>query len=148
MSDPDELHLHLTNHVRRLIAAGFAGRDELYAAAEALQDDGHRIVCDRLAAVLAGDATQLQQTLVRLGEEISDPTPDSLESWDEAVFEEAKRRQDETGVLNAAAAGMHRLRGCYEQALESPANVSLYRLLRMHCNDVVLSEQILRQMAD
>lgn len=54
-------------HLVTLIQANFAGRDDLYAAAEAVDNEALSLICRRLAEDLAGNATELQQIALAAG---------------------------------------------------------------------------------
>jgi hypothetical protein len=56
--------------IRELIEANFAGRDELYAAAETLDDEARKKVCRRLAEHLAGHAVELEKIALASSEDI------------------------------------------------------------------------------
>ncbi len=53
--------------IQKLIEGNFAGRDELYAAAESLDSGSREHICRRLADHLAANAIELQQLLVASG---------------------------------------------------------------------------------
>ena len=70
---PTQLNRIALRKIQELIEANFAGRDELQAAAESLDDDARQRVCRRLANHLASHAAELQQIVTACGAEPAGP---------------------------------------------------------------------------
>jgi hypothetical protein len=93
-------------HVRKLILGNFATRDELYASAEALDDDAVAEICRRLADGLGGNAADLQQLLMISGEQPAEPQEADrvARQLQEIVTEIPEERHGQSAVLSEAAA--------------------------------------------
>lgn len=141
---PIELSRVALDRIQELIQANFTGRDELYAAAESLDDESRQRVCRRLAEFLAGHAVDLQQIVTAQGVEPAGPL--DIESIAQTLFDLAKLNRGEPGVLQAAAEGERDLKESYDRAIDAAAGPESEDLLRRQRDDVEFGEQILRDM--
>ena len=70
---PTKLDAKILSEIQKLIEGNFTGRDELYAAAESMDDRSRERICRRLAEHLAANAIELQQLLKESGVEPAGP---------------------------------------------------------------------------
>lgn len=130
--------------IQELIESNFSGRDELYAAAESLDDAARQRVCRRLAQHLAGHAAHLQQIVSASG---TDPAgPLDLEAIAAALFDLARMHSGERGVLKAAAEGESNLKQDYDRAIHATDDRDTEDLLKRQRKQVEFGEQVLRGM--
>lgn len=136
--------------VRELVRGNFATRDELYAAAEALDDDAIAEICRRLADDLGGNAADLQQLLLIAGQQPPEPTDgDKLaRRLQEIVIELLDERHGQTIVLTEAEAAEQQLKQVYDSAIEATPNDQVEGLLRTQREDVAFGETVLHKMQD
>ncbi len=139
-----ELNQEAMGRIQKLIEANFTGRDELYAAAQSLDDEARRRVCRRLADHLAGHAAELQQIVTACGVPPAEPL--DTESMAHALFELAKMNHGEQGVLDAAAHGEQNLKDEYERAIDATSDRRTESVLHRQKKDVTLGEEVLRGM--
>jgi len=134
--------------LRELIEANFAGRDELYAAAETVDDAAWKRVCRRLADHLAGHATELEQIL--LGEEEGRFDPDDMQFLDfvsqRAFLEEVKERHGSAEILAKVEQLERDLKDRYSQALNAANERHAEGVLQRQREDVEFGEDVLRSM--
>ncbi len=83
--------------IQELIERNFTGRDELYAAAQSMDDDARKQICRRLADHLADNAIELQQIVAASGAEPAGPL--DVHAVASALFDLAKANRGEPGVL-------------------------------------------------
>ncbi|HEX5102610.1 MAG TPA: hypothetical protein VFV87_02285 [Pirellulaceae bacterium] len=139
-----ELQPETLEQIQQLIVANFAGRDELYAAADTLDDGARRDVCRRLAEFLAGHAVELQQILKANGQAPAGPV--AVDPIATAFFDSAQCSRGQVGVLAAAAERERDLKEGYQHALEKVSHPSAENVLRRHQKEVEFVEQVLRGM--
>jgi uncharacterized protein (TIGR02284 family) len=139
-----ELNRTTLDKIQHLIAANFAGRDELYAAAGSLDNEARQRVCHRLAEHLAGHAVELQQILTASG--VQPTGPIDVHSLAQALFESAKRSRGEPGVLEAAVEREQTLKQDYDRALDNLSHPQAENVLKRQRDDVEFGEQVLRGM--
>jgi uncharacterized protein (TIGR02284 family) len=141
---PNEFDRATLSKIQKLIEANFAGRDELYAAADSLDDEARQRVCQRLAENLAGRAIELQQIVTACGVEPAEPL-DTL-ALAHALFDLAKVNRGESGVLDAAAEGEQNLKHEYDRAIEETTHPKAEQVLRRHREQAEFGEQVIRGM--
>lgn len=132
--------------IEELIDASFAGRDELYAAAETLDNDQRTNICRQLADHLAAHATELQQLLKINGEDLQPPI--DMYSVAESYFCLAKRRGGEAGVLSAAAECEREVKEKFDNAIEQTQDGDTSGLLERQRDDIEFGEDVLRSMQE
>lgn len=132
--------------IEELVDASYSGRDELYAAADALDDERRSQVCRQLADHLAGHATELQQLLMMNGGEAIEPL--DLYSIAESFFGTIKRREGEAGVLNVAEACERTVKERFEQAIEATQNEDTAALLERQRDNIEFGENVLKSMQE
>lgn len=142
---PFELDPQTLSRLQELIEANFTARDELYAAAESLDDEARKKVCRRLAEHLAGYAAELQQVVTASGVEPAGPL--EIESVAHSLFGLAKMNRGSAGVLQTAAEGEHNLKQDYDKAIDATTNPAAKNSLRRQRDEVEFGEQVLRGMA-
>ena len=131
--------------LQELIRVNFAARDELYAAAGSVDDEGYRVICQRLADQLAGHAAELQQVVLANEGDPGDCGETYLTA--ETLFNAVKCDRGEVGVIAAAEDCERRVRQRYNRAIESTSDLEVAGLLRRQCNNVEFGEHVLRSMA-
>jgi len=142
---PIELNQDTLARIQELIEGNFTGRDELYAAAESLDDQARRHVCRRLAEFLAGHAADLQQIVIASGAEPAGPL--DMQSIADALFEMAKTKRGEPGVLGVVAEGERKLKESYDRAIDATDDRKGEDLLRRQREGVEFGEKVLRDMS-
>jgi uncharacterized protein (TIGR02284 family) len=128
-----------------LIQDNFAGRDELYAAAESLDDDARANICRRLAEHLAANAIELQQIVTASGREPAAPL--DVTAIANALFELVKEHRGEDAVLGTAARGEKQLKSHCDHAIESATDPETESILRRQREGVEFGEDVLRNIA-
>jgi uncharacterized protein (TIGR02284 family) len=136
-----ELRPETLEKIQQLIVANFAGRDELYTAADSLEEGAQQRVCRRLAEHLAGYAVELQQILTAAGERPAGPL--DLSVLAHALYESARRTRGQQGVLAAAAEREHDLKVDYDRAMDNLSHPQAENLLRRQRDGVEFDEQVL-----
>ena len=141
---PTELDKTTLAKIRELVEANFGSRDELYAAADSLDDEDRERVCRRLAEHLAGHAAELQQVLAASR---SDPAgPLDIDEIVVALFESIKAQRGAAGVLEAAEEAQRDLKRGYDRAIEETPAQEAEGLLRSQRDEVEFGERVLRSM--
>ena len=131
--------------LQELIHVNFAARDELYAAAASVDDEGYKIICQRLAGQLASHAVELQQVV--LANEGNPGDCDDTFRTAEILFDGVKRDRGEAGVIAAAEECERNVRQEYNRAIESTSDLEVAGLLRRQCDNVEFGEHVLRSVA-
>ena len=141
---PRELDKKTLDKIRELVEANFGGRDELYAAAESLDDQDAERVCRRLAEHLAGHATDLQHILAACGHEVTGPL--DIDDIVAALFESIKQQQGAPGIFEVAEGKQRDLKRGYDRAIEETTTEDTKELLRGQRNQIEFAESVLRRM--
>ena len=134
--------------IRHLIEANFAGRDELYAALETLDDDARKNICKRLAEHLAGHAVELSQILLANGHGKYDLSEvEFIDHLAERTFlEMVKDIYGESRVLAAIEQCERNLKDKYDRMLTSMPEVETEGILQHQRGEVEFGEQVLHTM--
>jgi uncharacterized protein (TIGR02284 family) len=141
---PHKLDDTTLRKLQELVEANFAGRDELYAAADSLNDEDRKRVCRRLAEHLAGHAAELQQILAACG---ADPAgPLDIHATADKLFELAKASRGADGVLDVAESCEKNLKQEYDRAIQDTPNQEAEAMLQGQRDDVEFGEQVMRCM--
>ena len=130
--------------IEELIDASYSGRDELYAAAELLDDDRRSRVCKRLAEHLAKHAIELQQLVTVNGGETLEPL--DMYSVAESFFALAKSRRGEAGILDAAEECERVVKERFENVIAETDSDEAATILERQRNDIKFGEDILKAM--
>lgn len=130
--------------IQELIEANFAGREELYAAANSLDNAARENICRRLADHLAANAIELQQLLAASG--IAPAEPLDTAAIAHALFDLAKLNRGESGVLDTAAEGEDNLKKVYDSAIEATEDEETTALFRRQRREVTFGEDVLRNI--
>ena len=141
-----DLSPKIIRRVQELVDASYAGRDELYAAADTLDDDKRSKVCRQLADHLAGHAAELQQLLLANEENTVEPL--DMYSVAETFFTLAKNRHGEAGVLNVAEACERVVGERFDSAIDSLQDGDTTALLQRQRDTIEFGENVLRSMQD
>lgn len=139
---PTELDETTLTKIRDLVEASFGSRDELYAAAESLDDEDHKRVCRRLAEYLAEHATSLQQVLAAGGHDPAGPL--DIDGIVAAFFKSIRMQRGAAGVLEAAEQCQRGLKHGYDRAIEGSPNREAEEFLREQRDEVDFGERVLR----
>lgn len=136
--------------VRELIRANFVTRDELYASAEALDDVALAEICRRLADGLGGNAADLQQQLMMVGEQPAEPheADKAARQLQEIVTQMLEDRHGPSAVLSEAASAEQRLKEEYDDAIDATPDNNVEGLLRRQREDVVFGETVLQKVRE
>jgi hypothetical protein len=131
--------------IRRLVESNYVGRDELYAAADVLDNDARQSVCRRLAEFLAAHAAELQQILLGCHAK-----PVEIEDIpvvaEHGLFDILKARGGSAGVIAAAERCEHAVKEEYDRAVEATADDRAKGVLHRQRKDVEFGEQVLHVM--
>lgn len=137
--------------IRALIEANFAGRDELYAAMETLDDDMKKNMCQRLAEHLADHAAELEQILLANAEnaeghyDLNDI--EFIDQLSERTFlEMVKDLHGEQRVVAAIEQCERKLKELYDRLLASTPEPEAEGVMQRHRKDVEFGEQVLHTM--
>jgi uncharacterized protein (TIGR02284 family) len=130
--------------LQRLVEANFAGRDELYAAANSLNSADRENVCKRLAEHLAANAIELQQILAASG---ADPaSPPDTQAVAKRLFQLAKANRGSERVLDAAESCEINLKYEYDLAIQDTPNREAEAMLERQRDDVEFGQRMIRSM--
>ena len=131
--------------VRELVRSNFAARDELYAAAEELDDEALSGICRRLADDLGGNAADLQQLLMVEGQSPAEPDG-VVRRLQEIVIETLASRHGPNTVLAEAEAAEQQLKEDYDSVIEATPDDQVEGLLRSQREDVAFGATVLRKV--
>ena len=132
--------------IQKLVEANFAGRDELHAAAEKLDDEARKQVCRRLADHLGGHAAELQQVLLAHGAE---PVgPGDIPALADALFDLVKATRGPSGVIGTAEECEHDVKEEYDRAIDAASSKDAEGLLRKQRDEVEFGEKVLRSIKE
>lgn len=146
---PYKLNDAVLARIRELIEANFASRDELYAAAETLDDESMKKVCRRLADHLAGHAVELQQiAAARIGD--SDVDVDTVEFIDyvsaQAFLEMVKEVHGPERVIAAAEQCEQNLKAKYDRVIDETSHSETEGVFQRHRSEIEFGERVLHSM--
>lgn len=139
--DPETL-----GKIQTLIEGNFTGRDELYAAADSMDNDARVRICRNLAEHLAMNAIELQQIVAASG--VNPAQPLDLEAIAHALFELVKANHGDLGVLKAAAEGEHLLKRDYDAAIGATRDPEAKAILEKQREQVEFAEDVLKSITD
>src|SRR5262245_15786244 len=145
MIRPNSLDEFTTDRIHQLILAVFAGRDDLYAAADTLDNERLAEICRRLGHELGGHAAELQQLVILQGRE--PPEPETVESrLQRAVLELVKQYQGNRAVVAEVEVSEKEVKRQYEEAIEATPNREVKGVLRRHRDNAQFGEDILHEL--
>lgn len=128
--------------LRQLIQASLASRDDLNAAARALDDEELAELCRRLATDHEQHAAELQRYLLAAGEEFEQP--DLLESRLQAdLVALLKEKCGDNAVLEDAQACEETLKNHYDVAAKEANVPVLGKIFERHREEVEFGEQLI-----
>ena len=136
----------IVRRIKELVDASFSGRDELYAAAETLDDEKRSNVCRQLANHLAGHAIELQQLLIANGE--TPPEPLDMYAVAEGFFNLAKSRHGESEVLRIAEICERTVKDRFDDVIDATKNEDTVALLERQRDDIEFGEHVLKTMQE
>lgn len=134
----------VVRRIEELIDASYAGRDELYAAADALDDQQRRNVCLGLAEHLANHAVELQQLLVANG--VGSLEPLDMYSVAEAYFSVVKARDGDAGVLSVAEKCEQTVKERFDAVIDGTNLDDTRSMLERQRKDVEFGQDVLRSI--
>ncbi len=138
---PTPLDARTLTELQSLIKGNFTGRDELYAAAESLDDVSLKNICRRLAMHLADNAIWLQQIVLASG--VEPALPLETESRTESLFSLTRASRGESGVLCDAANCERHLKVEYDRAVEATPDDEAKAVLEKQREEVEFGEEVL-----
>ena len=132
--------------LRELVSAMYGGRDELYAAAEQLDNEDLAVICRTLADDLAGDTAYLEQIIVGHGREAGyrEAVTSALSEEIMKLFREGR---GEEGVVSKAKQGQSELRERVDETIGATQDAEVQSLLAHQKRHIELAERVLRQAA-
>ena len=125
---PHNMPPEALDRIQKLVEANFAGRDELYAAAESLDDERRKAVVRQLADHLANHAIELQQIVTANGEKALGP--EDIDSIADALFDLVKANSGPAGVIAAAEQCEQNVVEQYDKAIAATKNPDTEGMLR------------------
>ncbi len=128
--------------LQELLELDFAGRDELYAVADSLENEDCREICRRLAEFLAGHAAELQQIVVGSGNDPAGPL--DLDEIAHALIEGIKSHRGNSGVLGVAETVEREVRQEYDRAIRSTDDRDAEGMLQRQRQEIEFAERVLR----
>jgi uncharacterized protein (TIGR02284 family) len=147
MIRPHSLDAKTIEQLRRIVAQTYAGRDDLYAAADSLNDEDLVTVCRKLADELAANSETLQQIILMQGAEAVAPeTITSLLTKELASY--LRENAPKKLILAGAKDSQSKLRGEYDAAIEATEDSEAEALLRRQREDVDFGERVLRRLSE
>jgi hypothetical protein len=138
--------------IRELVEANFAGRDELYAAVETLDDGASKDICRRLAEHLAAHGTELAQILIANQDFQFDLADiEFIDDLSERTFlEMVKEVHGEACVLASIEQCERNLKNKYERMLksmpETKADAEAGAVLQRQRDQVEFGENVVHTM--
>lgn len=128
-------------HIRALIQANFAGRDDLYAAAKAVDNETLAKICRRLAEDLANNAIELQQ--IALGAGMSEVNISRTGAQLQAeLMELLQQREGDQAVLEEAEECEQIVRREYDDAIEQTDSPAVADILRRQRETVEFGKSV------
>jgi uncharacterized protein (TIGR02284 family) len=145
MIRPNSLDECTTERIQHLIRTVFAGRDDLYAAADTLDNERIAEICRRLAQELGGHAAELQQLVLLQGREPA--KPETVESrLQRAVLELMKSKHGNEAVVAEVETSENQVKRHYEEAIDATPNREVKGVLRRHRDDAQFGEDVLHEL--
>jgi uncharacterized protein (TIGR02284 family) len=146
MIHPGTLDSETVQRLRRLVAATYGGRDELYAAADKLGDRDLAAICRKLADDLAGHTAYLEQVIVMHGQEpgFQDAVASALS---EEIMKVLRQSPGDQGVVLAAERGQGQLRRQYDETISATGDPEAQSVLGQQRKHIEFAERVLRQVA-
>lgn len=139
---PDEV---TRQRIRALIQANFAGRDDLYAAADAFDSETLTLICRKLAEDLAGNAMELQQIARAAGmEKVNYRKVGSQLQAD--LTEMLQQRGGDQAVLEEAQECEQLIRAEYDQAIAETESPAVEEVLRRQREKVEFGESVIQEV--
>ena len=139
--DPDTI-----DRLRKLVAAMYGGRNELYAAAGQLSNEDLAAICQSLADDLAGDTAYLEQIIVSNGRQ-----PGFDEAVTSALCEQImklfRERGGDEGIVSKAKQAQCELRQVVDETIGATCDPEVQWLLDQQRRHVDFAERVLRQAA-
>lgn len=143
----DRIDQNTVERIRELVRGNFSARDDLYAAAHALDDEALREICTRLADRLGGNAADLQQLLVTTGEDPAEPN-EILRRLQEVVVQLLEERHGTSSVIEEVEAAEHQLKEKYDEAIEGTPDRDVGEILKRQRDEVKFGENVLSKVAN
>jgi uncharacterized protein (TIGR02284 family) len=145
MIHPGSLDSETIERLRKLIATTYGGRDDLYAAANQLNDEDLSAICRKLADDLAGDTAYLEQIIVMHGQqpEVQNAVTSTLS---EAIMKLLRKSRGDEGIVSAAKQRQSQLRQRYNETIAATGHPEAHAILDEQKKHVEFAERVLRQV--
>lgn len=143
---PHSLDSRTIERLRDLAAATYSGRDDLYLAADNLEDAELAAICRKLADDLAGNGAHLAQILAMHGTEASDTGNVKAAQTDE-IIRSIREHEHDKGVLSVAKEVERGLGDQYGATIAATGNAEAQALLKKQKEKVEFGEKVLRHIA-
>ena len=147
MIHPHSLDPQTIERLRELVIATYTGRDDLYLAADHLNDEELAAICRKLADDLAGNSAHLEQIIVMHGEK-----PGSDEKIRAVLGHEImkflREHGRDTAILSAAKETQKELRGQYDATIAATGDSEAQGVLKKQRRDVEFAERVLGRIAE
>jgi uncharacterized protein (TIGR02284 family) len=146
MMRPYSLDAQTIERLRELVAATYGGRDDLYQAAAAVEDEELALICRKLADDVAAHSAHLAQILAMHGQK-----PDDKKTVKMALSQEIMRflreHEHDQAVLSAANVVERGLRDQYDATIAATKDSEAQAVLRKQREEVDFAERVLRHIA-
>jgi uncharacterized protein (TIGR02284 family) len=143
---PYSLNPETIAQLRQLVATNYAGRDDLYAAAEQLDDEDLSAICHKLADDLAGHTAFLEQIIVMHGAEPGFEE-NIASTLSEEIMQLLRKGRGDQGIVSAVQEKQGQLREKYDETIAATDNPEAQSILEQQKKDVDFAERVLRQVS-
>jgi hypothetical protein len=132
--------------LRQLVVSAYSGRDDLYAAAEQLNDQDLSVICHKLADDLGGNTADLEQIIVAQGAEpgFKDAVASVL---GEEIMRLLRKTRGDQGVISNVQQQQSALCGQYDAIIAATPDAEAKSVLEDQKKDVDFAARVLRQVA-
>jgi uncharacterized protein (TIGR02284 family) len=146
MIHPYSLDPETIAQLRQLVATNYAGRDDLYTAAEHLDDEDLSAICRKLADDLAGNTAFLEQIIVMHGAEPGFAEKVAF-TLGEEIMQFLRSGRGDQSIVSAMQDKQGQLREKYDETIAATDNPEAQSILEQQKKDVDFAERVLRQVS-
>jgi uncharacterized protein (TIGR02284 family) len=148
MIRPHSLDDETVKRLRELVAATYVGRDDLYLAAEHLNDGELAVICRKLADELAGQSAHLEQVILMQGEAAGGEEEETVRAaLREEIMKFLREHGRDPAILSAAKKSQHELRDRYDATIAATEDSETQGVLKKQREEVDFGERVLDRIA-
>jgi uncharacterized protein (TIGR02284 family) len=146
MLQPGTFDSETVRQIRHIVGTTYAGRDDLYAAADQLQDGDLAVICRNLADDLAGKSVYLTQLIAINGD---DPTAEHkvASALTDEIMRFLRNERGDAGIVAAVKESQQRLREDYDQTIAAMRHPEAHAVVEEQKRGVEFAERVLRKVA-